>query len=164
SVAFMPSRVDALRSHIQEITDSLLDSVLPAGHMEAMKDFAIPLPAIVTAEMLGVPRSDRDQLTAWSTAFAEMLANFQHNRDRAPKVLQSVDEMSRYFRSKIKEMQIHPTQGLIHSLCTAEVDGDRLSEEEVIANSIVTMVGGQETTTNLIGNGLLTLLRNPEQM
>jgi cytochrome P450 len=164
SAAFMPNRVEALRAHIQEITDSLLDSILPSGHMEAMKDFAIPLPAIVTAEMLGVPRADRDQLTEWSTDFAEMLGNFQHNPDRAPKVLRSVDEMTRYFRAKIKEMQRHPTEGLIHSLYTAEVDGDRLSEEEVVANSIVTMVGGQETTTNLIGNGLLTLLRNPEQM
>ena len=57
-----------------------------------------------------------------------------------------------------------PREGLIHSLLTAEIDGDRLTEEEVIANCIVTMVGGQETTTNLIGNGLLTLLRNPEEM
>src|SRR5689334_7481929 len=66
SAAFMPNRVEALRAHIQEITDSLLDSILPSGHMEAMKDFAIPLLAIVTAEMLGVPRADRDQLTEWS--------------------------------------------------------------------------------------------------
>jgi cytochrome P450 len=72
--------------------------------------------------------------------------------------------MTLYFRAAIQEMNWTPREGLIHSLLTAEVDGERLTEEEVIANSIVTMVGGQETTTNLIGNGLLTLLRHPESL
>src|SRR5579862_8142044 len=79
-------------------------------------------------------------------------------------MLQTVDEMARYFQEMIREIKDHPREGLVNSLLTAEVDGDRLTEEEVIANSIVTMVGGQETTTNLIGNGLLTLIRNPDQM
>jgi cytochrome P450 len=164
SAAFMPKRVESLRSHIQEITEDLLEKIVIRGYLEVMKDFAIPLPAIVTAEMLGVPRIDYGQLTVWSTDFAEILGNFQHNPDRAPKILRSVDEMTRYFRSAIKNMQTQPREGLIYSLSTAEVDGDRLSEEEVIANSIITMVGGQETTTNLIGNGLLSLLRHPGQM
>ncbi len=72
--------------------------------------------------------------------------------------------MTLYFRAAIQEMKRTPREGLIHSLLTAEVDGERLTEEEVIANSIVTMVGGQETTTNLIGNGMLTLLRHPESL
>src|SRR5581483_11164455 len=75
-----------------------------------------------------------------------------------------LQDMTAYFKSAIREQERNPRDGLIHSLMTAEVDGNRLTEEEVIANTIVTMVGGQETTTNLIGNGLLTLLRNPEQM
>src|SRR5207249_11915458 len=69
-----------------------------------------------------------------------------------------------YFRSAIREQREHPRDGLIHALLTAEVDGSRLTEEEVIDNLIVTMVGGQETTTNLIGNGVLSLLRNPDQL
>jgi cytochrome P450 len=79
-------------------------------------------------------------------------------------VLRSVQEMTAYFQAAIAEAREHPGEGLVHHLLLAEVDGNRLSEEEVIANLIVTMVGGQETTTNLIGNGLLTLLRNPEVM
>jgi cytochrome P450 len=75
-----------------------------------------------------------------------------------------VEEMTAYFRERIAEQRVQPREGLIHSLLTAEIDGDRLTEEEVVANSIVTMVGGQETTTNLIGNGVLALLRNPEQL
>src|SRR5205814_3930197 len=72
--------------------------------------------------------------------------------------------MTAYFRSVIEEQRRHPREGLVNSLMNAEVNGDRLSEEEVIANTIVTMVGGQETTTNLIGNGLLSLLRHPDQL
>src|SRR5581483_301079 len=75
-----------------------------------------------------------------------------------------LQDMTAYFKSAIREQERNPRDGLIHSLMTAEVDGNRLTEEEVIANTIVTMVGGQETTTNLIGNGLLTLLRNPAQL
>jgi pimeloyl-[acyl-carrier protein] synthase len=111
-----------------------------------------------------VPVSDHVQLKEWSADFAEMLGNFQHNPDRAPRVLRSVEEMTLYFRSAIREQERQPREGLIYSLMTAEIDGARLTEEEVIANCIVTMVGGQETTTNLIANGLLTLLRNPAEM
>jgi cytochrome P450 len=129
-----------------------------------MIGLANPLPAIVTAEMLGVPTEDHVLLKSWSQDFAEILGNFQHNPGRAKKTLQSVEEMVAYFRDAVTRDATHPREGLIHALATAEVDGDRLSEEEIVANVIVTMVGGQETTTNLIGNGLLTLLRQPHQL
>jgi pimeloyl-[acyl-carrier protein] synthase len=161
--AFTPHRVEALRSHIQEIANRLLDQVQGAGRMEVIADFAAPLPAIVTAEMLGVPTSDHQQLKSWSADFAEMLGNFQHNPNRVMKVRRSLEAMLEYFRDTITELRKKPRPGLINSLLTAEVRGDRLSDEEVIANSILTMVGGQETTTNLIGNGIVTLLRNPEE-
>jgi hypothetical protein len=161
SVAFTSRRIETMRAHIAEIAEKLIAKALPAGRMDLIADFAAPLPAIVTAEMLGVPTEDHEQLKSWSADFAEMLGNFQHNPDRAARVLKSVEEMTAYFRTAIREQENLPREGLIHSLMTAEVDGARLSEEEVIANTIVTMVGGQETTTNLIGNGMLTLLRNP---
>lgn len=166
SSAFTPARARALRSHIQQIADSLLDAAMrgPSREMDIIADFAEPLPAIVTAEMLGVPTSDHRKLKAWTTDFAEMLGNFQHNPDHVPKVLRAVEEMLEYFRDRVRDLRVHPREGLINSLLTAEVNGDRLTEEEVIANSIVTMVGGQETTTNLIGNGLLTLLRYPAEL
>ena len=129
--------------------------------MDVIADLAEPLPNIVTAEMLGVPVEDHRRLKTWSADFAEMLGNFQHNPDHVPKVLRAVEEMTAYFRERIREQRVHPREGLIHSLLTAKVDGDCLTEEEVVANCIVTMVGGQETTTNLIGNGILALLRNP---
>ncbi len=170
ATAFSPRRVELLRVHIQEIAEHLIDKVIDKclyrehGELDVIGDFAEPFPAIVTAEMLGVPTADYVRLKDWSADFAEMLGNLQHNADRAPRLLQSLDEMILYFRSAIREKEKRPTEGLIYSLMTAEVDGGRLTEDEVIANSILTMIGGQETTTNLIGNGLLALLRHPEQM
>ncbi len=164
SQAFTPSRVETLRQHIQDIANRLLDRMMPTGEMDVIADFAAPLPAIVTAEMLGVPISDHVQLKHWSADFAEMLGNFQHNPDRASRVRASLNEMVAYFKEAIREQRVQPREGLVSSLLAAEIDGDRLTEEELIANLIVTMVGGQETTTNLIGNGVLTLLRNPEVM
>jgi len=161
--AFTPGRVEGLRSHIQEIADDLLDRVQDAGSMEVVSEFAAPLPAIVTAEMLGVPTSDHEKLKVWSADFAEMLGNFQHNPNRIKGVLRSLEEMLQYFRGLVAELRRTPRPGLVNALLTAEVQGDRLSDEEVIVNSILTMVGGQETTTNLIANGILTLLKNPEQ-
>jgi cytochrome P450 len=164
SMAFTPARVEVLRSHIREILDTLMEPLMRAGRMDVIADLAAPLPAIVTAEMLGVPTSDCDQLKAWSADFAEVLGNFQHNPDRASRTLKCVEEMTAYFREAIHRMKTEPRDGLINAFMMAEIDGDRLTEEEIIANCIVTMVGGQETTTNLIGNGLLSLLRNPEQL
>ncbi len=164
SKAFTPRRVEVLRSHIQNITDNLLDSVQAKGKMDVIADLAYPLPAIVTAELLGVPTTDWQQLTAWSADFAQVLGNFQHNPERAARVIHSLEEMNEYFRAAISDNKKHPREGLINTLLTAEQDGDRLTEDEVIANTIVTMVGGQETTTNLIGNGVLSLLRHPDQL
>jgi cytochrome P450 len=132
--------------------------------MEVMEDLAAPLPAIVTAGLLGVPREDHRRLKDWSQDFAEMLGNFQHNPGRAQRVLRSLEDMTAYFLRAVRREATAPTGGLINALATAEVNGDRLTEEEVVANVIVTMVGGQETTTNLIGNGLLTLLQHPQEM
>jgi len=159
--AFTPTRVAALRSHIREIVTRLLDRVERDRRMDIIEDLAEPLPAIVTAEMLGVPVEDRGRLKGWSAHFAEMLGNFQHNPERAPVMLRTVHDMTSYFSDAVRKQRAQPREGLISSLIGAEVDGDRLTDAEIIATAIVTMVGGQETTTNLIGNGVLTLLRNP---
>jgi cytochrome P450 len=164
SAAFTPRHVARLREHIRQITETLIDELVGSGEFDVMSTLANPLPAIVTAEMLGVPTSDHEQLKFWSQDFAEMLGNFQHNPGRTQQVLRSVEEMVAYFGAAVAQESTNPTEGLINALVTAEVDGDRLSTEEIVANVIVTMVGGQETTTNLIGNGLLTLLRQPDLM
>jgi cytochrome P450 len=164
AAAFTPPRVAAIRAHIQEITDRLIGRVLAARRMDVIADLADALPATVTAELMGVPVADRDQLKTWSKDFSEMLGNFQHNPGRATLMLKTVEDMTAYFRDRMREQQHQPREGVLHALMTAEIEGDRLSEEEVIANAIITMTGGQETTTNLIGNGLLSLLRHPKEL
>jgi cytochrome P450 len=164
AAAFTPLRVERLRGRIQEITDGLLDAVVADGEMDVMDTIANPLPATVTAEMFGMPSEDHRKLKDWSQDFAEMLGTFQHNPGQATRVLASVEAMTTYFREAVRRQATNPTEGLINALAAAEVDGDRLTEEEVVANVIVTMVGGQETTTNLIGNGLLTLPRHPDEL
>ncbi len=164
SHAFSPQRVEALRSHIRDIVNTLLDAVQDKGRLDVMADLANLLPTIVSAEFLGLPASDSKQLKAWSTDFAEILGNFQHNTDRTSHMLQSLEGVETYFRAAIREQQKRDSDGLVKVLATAQVDGVRLTEEEVIANSILLMVGAQETTPNLIGCGTLSLLRNPDQL
>jgi hypothetical protein len=163
AAAFTPARAERLRVHIQEITDELISAIAANGRMDVIADLADLLPATVTAELMGVPVSDRDLLKSLSKDFSEMLGNFQHNPGRATKMLKTAEEMTRYFSERLREQQSEPRDGVVRSFLTAEIDGDRLTEAEVVANCIITLVGGLETTTNLIGNGLLSLLRNPSE-
>ncbi|GAC1575419.1 MAG: cytochrome P450 [Sphingomicrobium sp.] len=164
STALTPTRVGSLAPAIQQIAGELLDRVAESNEIDIIADFAEPFPAIVTARVLGVPSEDHRMLKAWSADFAELLGNFQHNPDRLLRMLSSVAELVAYFRAAIERLKRVPVDGLIVSLMNADVDGERLSEDDIIANAIITMVGGQETTTTLIGNGLLTLLRQPAQL
>jgi len=162
--AFTPGRVRRLRGHIREITNALFDEVMPRGRMEVIRDLADPLPSIVTTELLGLPRDDWRRLKAWSTEFAKIIGNFQLNPDHVAGVMQSVHEMADYFRMAVRREADQPTAGVVNALATAEIEGDRFTEDEIVANLIITLVGGLETTTNLIGNGLLSLLRNPDEL
>jgi hypothetical protein len=163
ATAFTPARVAELKQKIYAIADDLIDRVEGAGRFDVIEDFANPLPAIVTAELFGVPVEDHRKLKEWSTDFVEMLGNFQHNPDRVRRALRATEQLVGYFQEAMRRQLVEPRPGLVQSLMTAEVEGQRLNEEEIVANLIITMAGGQETTTNLIGNGLVSLLGNREQ-
>jgi cytochrome P450 len=162
SVAFTPRKVEMLRADIQAIADGLIDQFAEAGELDMIADFANPFPAIVTAKMMGVPTDDHHQLGKWVIDIAEVLGNFQHHPDRVAEIVRSLQELEAYVADRMRELRKSPNSGLIYSLMTAEVDGQRLTDQEVIASTIITMIGGHETTTNLIASGFLTLLRNPE--
>jgi hypothetical protein len=161
SAAFTPRRVEGLRTDIESVANELIDKVIEHGHMDMIHDFANPLPAIVTARLLGVPADDHRQLHAWVLDLAEVLGNFQHHPNRVAQIVESLEDLKDYVAARVEEQRRRPTGGLIHALMTAEFDGQKLSDEEVIANTIITLIGGHETTTNLIASGFLTLLRNP---
>jgi cytochrome P450 len=162
AAAFTPRKVEDLKRGIESIANDLLDKVMFHGQLDMIADFAMPLPAIVTAKLLGVPTEDHEQLHAWVLDLAEVFGNFQHHPDRVAEIIQSLEGFKSYIASRMDEQRRQPSDGLIYSLMTVEVDGDRLSDDEVIANSIITMIGGHETTTNLIASGFLTLMRNPD--
>jgi pimeloyl-[acyl-carrier protein] synthase len=164
SVAFTPRRIEELCGAIQSIADDLIDKVIAHEHIDLMEDFANPLPAIVTAKLMGVPAEDHRQLSKWVVDIAEVHGNFQHHPDRVKEILQSLEDLRSYIAERMDELRKQPNNGLIHSLMTAELDGQCLSDEEVIASTIVTIIGGHETTTNLIASGFLALLRNPESL
>lgn len=164
SAAFTPRKVGELRNEIEAIADGLVERVVASGKMDMIEDFANPLPAIVTAKLLGVPRDDHAQLHAWVLDLAEILGNYQHEPDRVRRIMTSCKELRQYLADQMRAQRVGPNGGLICSLMAAEVDGNRLSDDEVLANTIITLIGGHETTTNLIASGFLTLLRNPDSL
>jgi len=160
SVAFTASKVDQLRSLSEQVANELLDKVIASGHMDMIADFAAPLPAIMTAKLMGTPIEDHEQIGRWVNDIAEIHGNFQHHPDRVAEVLQSLQNLKSYISGYMEELRKYPNDGLIYSLMTAKIEGARLSDDEVIANAIVMIIGGHETTTNLIASGFLTLLQN----
>jgi cytochrome P450 len=101
SAAFTPRRVEAIRAVIESIANDLLDKVISTGRMDMLADFANPLPAIVTATMLGVPVKDHRQLGAWVIDLAEVLGNFQHHPDRVAEIVQSMEDFKSYVASRM---------------------------------------------------------------
>lgn len=163
STAFTPRVVEGLRGLVQVIVDELLARVTPAGQLDVIADLAVPLPTMVIAELLGVPRRDCDRLKAWSDDFAAFIGG-PVGRDGVGRADDAVRELSAYFSQAAERWRREPGDNLISGLVAAEGQGDSLTSEELLATCMVLLVGGHETTTNLIGNGLLALLRHPQQL
>jgi cytochrome P450 len=161
--AFTPRAVEALRGRVKGIVDELLDAAAEKGHSDIIQDLAYPLPVIVIAEMLGIPTEDRDQFKEWSDAIASQLG-FNQDYTAARKALFASRELRAYLEKICDERRREPREDLISGLLAAEQDGEHLSMEDVYATTELLLVAGNETTTNLIGNGLLALLRHPEQL
>ena len=162
--AFTPRVVETMRSRIQAIVDRALDTVEEAGRMDVIGDLAYPLPVTVICEMLGVAPEDREQFKKWSDDLADFLGDIRRAAKRIPVAQQSALEMTEYLKGIIEECRRNPRDDLISALVAVEEQGDVFSEEELFSMFVLLQIGGHETTTNLIGNGLLALLQNPEQM
>jgi cytochrome P450 len=162
--AFTPRIVARMEPHIQEVVDKMLDDVQESGRMDIIADLAYPLPATVILELLGLPIEERDQFKEWSDDFMATLGVVRHN----PKVFEvarkSVGDLTDYICDRRDQLLKDPQDDLLSELVIAEDQGNKLNRHEVVANSILLLVAGHETTTNLIGNGLLALMRHPDQM
>jgi cytochrome P450 PksS len=160
SEAFTPRLVEQMRHRIQALTDQLLDPVQARGRLDLVQDFALPLPTIVIAEILGVPTADRHAFHRWSKA----LLSAAHSTWRLLAAVPSALLFLRYLRTFIKKRRADPQDDLVSALVRAEEAGDRLSEDELVAMVMLLLMAGHETTVNLIGNGMLALLEHPDQM
>ncbi len=159
--AFTPRAVERMRSRTEGVVDEILAGFPPHGSVELVGQFAAPLPVVVIAEMLGVPTRDREQFRAWSDAVVRLLGESTVEDEKVAR--EARDELRAYFDVICDERRAAPQDDLITALVQAEEDGDRLSRDELHATLVLLLVAGNETTTKLIGNGLLALLANPDQ-
>ena len=161
--AFTRRAVNALEPHVRRVMETLLDGVGDPAGFDLMEAVANPLPVIVIAEMLGVPPEDRAQFRQWSNRRARLLEPTLGAREREAGRAAG-EALHAYFLSIIEARGAEPRDDIISALVHAEEAGDSLSEREMVNMLRLLLVAGNETTTNLIGNGMLALLRHPEQL
>lgn len=161
--AFTARTIAKLRPQIQALVDELLDAVQETGRMDVMHDFAFPLPATVISQMLGIPRQDHERFKQWSMDIANFVSAGGIDLEIARQAQQSVLELADYFQGIVARRRQHPQDDLISGLVAAEEQGDKLSESELFSMFVQLFFAGNETTTGLIGNGLVALFRHPNQ-
>lgn len=163
-MAFTPRAIRKMRAYIEDIVDRLIDEQIERGQMDVIWDFSYPLPVTVIAEMMGIPLEDHAKFKRWSGE----IVGFMATPKPTPEVLlQSQDAllaMQQYFRDIYAKRRLAPEDDLITALVRAELEGDKLSEEEMVSSCVTILIGGHETTTYLIANGVYALLRQPEQL
>jgi cytochrome P450 len=154
--------VATLEQTIAALAENMLDKVAPLGRMDVMKDLAEPLPVTVIASLLGVPQGDHARLKAWSDHLVGSSEQVAQGDVEARR--QAQQELNDYVRDVIAEKRRRPGDDLVSGLLAAEIDGASLSEPELLGFTVLLLIAGHETTTNLIGNGFLTLLEHPEAL
>ena len=163
SRAFTPRQIAKMEDRVRATAHALLDEVDGDAEFDLMADLAAPLPTVVIAEMIGVPGEDRDQFKVWSDRIARTL-----EPNLTPRENQLANEASNalgdYFSRIIEQRRDAPRDDLVSKLIEAEEEGDHLTTDEMQATLQLLLVAGNETTTNLIGNGMLALLRHPDQL
>lgn len=164
SKAFTPRAVEDLRPRIREIVSELLDGVAGRETFDLVDEIAYPLPVIVIAEMLGVPPEDRAEFKRWSNDVVATLSGPFTPPAVIERARKAIDELVEYMSGFIAERRARPRNDLISRLIAAEDDGQVLSEMEIFSTTILLLIAGNETTTNLIGNAMYSLLTHPDQL
>lgn len=164
SKAFTARRVDGLRERVTDVFDKLLDDVVDAGEVDWVEKVAYPLPLTMITEMLGVPAEAHDLVRSMSYGIArgldpDIMLTAQELQNRAT----SAKAFKDYFGELVVERKKNPKDDLISDLARVEAEGERLTTDEMLSTLVVLVVAGHETTVNLIANGLLSLMRNPDQ-
>jgi cytochrome P450 len=163
SRSFTTRQVDRLRPAIHELVDTLLDDLARRGEVEFMSEFALPLPMAVIGELVGVPAEDRAGLQPKVRAAARGIEPVL-TEEEIGVALDAMVELGTYFEAFLAERRREPRDDLMSALAEASEDNDQLTDEEILSTAILLFSAGFETTTNLLGNGLLALLTHPEQL
>ena len=156
--AFVPRLIDNLGQRVQGLANELLNRVQPRGRMDLIHDYALQIPTTIIAEMLGVPQKDRLKFHRWSSGAISASASRLGILAAIPHMM----AFMRYVRSLVKARRANPEDDLITALVRAEEAGEHLNEDELLAMVVLLLIAGHETTVNLIGNGTLALLENPD--
>jgi cytochrome P450 len=167
SRAFTPRSIANLEPRIRELSRTLLDRTIERGEMDLAADFAVPLPMLVIAGMLGIPAEDQPRYKRWSDQILKLSYSLFGGPDEVRAVDEfraATDEMRAYLPGLLAQRRAAPRDDLLSRLVEAEVDGERLTDEEILGFFQLLLVGGQETTTNLIDNAILCLVENPDQL
>jgi unspecific monooxygenase len=164
--AFTPRVVEGLRPRIEQLVRELLDAARErGGSMDVIADLAYPLPVTIISEMLGVPPEDSELFQGWSRDLARGLdPDFVLPPDTQATRDEAIVQFAQYFVELIEKRRRTPGDDLLTALIAAEEEGNKLSEDELLATCILLLIAGHETTVNLIGNGMLTLLRHPQRL
>lgn len=164
--AFNPEMVAEQQDKVEKVTDSLIEDIQRSGEseIEFIEAFAYPLPVRVITRIMGLPLEDENQLGRWSSNIALTLFHHYNAENRHEKTEESIREFSEYVREIVQQRKAEPEEDLITYLNQAELDGETLTEDEVVATVIGLLFAGHETTTKLLANGILELLRHPDQM
>jgi hypothetical protein len=162
SKAFTPRRVEQLRPKLESVVDELLDRVAETDEIEIVRDLANPLPVIAISELLGIPPKDRELFGSWSNQLIQLLDPLQGRGGVAP-LRRAAHGIFDYFRPLLADRREHPGDDLLSAMLAAEENGERLTEDDLLSLSILLLVAGHETTSNLIGNAVISLLRHPDE-
>ena len=161
--AFTPRVVEGMRPYVAGMVDAILDEAAERGELDVIDALSYPLPITVICEMLGIPDVDRDAIRAWTRTFVATLEPVVTDEAYAAAVRATV-ESEAYLRSVVDERRSSPGDDLISTLIAVEEEGEGLTTDELIANLNLLLGAGFETTMNLVGNGMLALLRHPDEM
>lgn len=164
SLAFRPRAVERLRTRVQALVAELLDRAAERGMIDVIDDLALPVPSTLICEMMGVPTADRDRFTEWTAAATHLLAAAMLPPEQLQRSIAGAASLVDYFTGLIAERRQHLGEDILSDLIRAEDDGDRLSSSELMSQSVGLLIAGFETTIGLIGNGVLALLRHPDQL
>ncbi|HEX9409919.1 MAG TPA: cytochrome P450 [Methylomirabilota bacterium] len=164
NTAFTSRAIESREPVIQNLVDRLLDAVVPVGRTDLIADFAYPLPAAVIAGMLGASADHLDRIKRWSDDLAAFVGSALATPDKRTRAQSAMVDMSAYFRALVTARRTQPRDDLMSAMLAAEGQADGLTEDELVATCVLLLFAGHETTTNLIGNGLVALLRHPSQL